>query len=78
MKNKNNNSKSELIKKLETEFSDLNTKIQNLGSSLKAGDKFIKKVGEEQYCLLEDQYKHMVNYRNVLGVRISLIRNANV
>ena len=52
MKNKNNNSKSELIKKLETEFSDLNTKIQNLGSSLKAGDKFIKKVGEEQYCLL--------------------------
>ena len=64
-----------LIEALETDFADLNRKYQHLrGALLKPY--FVKTVGEEQYDLLVDQANAMEQYRNILGVRIQLLKNS--
>jgi hypothetical protein len=66
---------STLISNLETEFADLNRKYQHLrGALLKPY--FVKTVGEEQFDLLVDQANAMEQYRNILGVRIQLLKNS--
>jgi hypothetical protein len=64
-----------LIAAMETDFADLNRKYQHLrGALLKPH--FVKTVGEEQYDLLVDQANAMEQYRNILGVRIQLLKNS--
>ena len=64
-----------LIVAMETDFADLNRKYQHLrGALLKPH--FVKTVGEEQYDLLVDQANAMEQYRNILGVRIQLLKNS--
>jgi predicted sulfurtransferase len=64
-----------LITAMETDFADLNRKYQHLrGALLKPH--FVKTVGEEQYDLLVDQANAMEQYRNILGVRIQLLKNS--
>ena len=65
---------TEIIAKLEEEFKYVNDNIKKLKSSLEMGEKFLKKVGEEQMELLCEQYEAMVSYRNVLAIRIQLLR----
>ena len=66
---------STLISNLETDFADLNRKYQHLrGALLKPH--FVKTVGEEQFDLLVDQANAMEQYRNILGVRIQLLKNS--
>lgn len=66
---------SNLISNLESDFADLNRKYQHLrGALLKPH--FVKTVGEEQYDLLVDQANAMEQYRNILGVRIQLLKNS--
>lgn len=72
---KNKNSVTpELIEKLENEFYELATKIEKLDSALSKGESFAKQVGEEQYNLLVDQIEAMITYRNILSVRIMLLK----
>lgn len=66
---------STLISNLETEFADLNRKYQHLRGAL-VKPYFVKTVGEEQYDLLVDQANAMEQYRNILGVRIQLLKNS--
>ena len=66
---------STLISKLETEFADLNLKYQHLRVAL-LKPHFVKTVGEEQFDLLVDQANAMEQYRNILGVRIQLLKNS--
>jgi hypothetical protein len=64
-----------LITALESDFADLNRKYQHLrGALLKPY--FVKTVGAEQYDLLVDQANAMEQYRNILGVRIQLLKNS--
>ena len=64
-----------LIAAMETDFADLNRKYQHLrGALLKPY--FVKTVGGEQYDLLVDQANAMEQYRNILGVRIQLLKNS--
>ena len=64
-----------LIAAMETDFADLNRKYQHLrGALLKPH--FVKTVGGEQYDLLVDQANAMEQYRNILGVRIQLLKNS--
>ena len=64
-----------LIAAMETDFADLNRKYQHLrGALLKPH--FVNTVGEEQYDLLVDQANAMEQYRNILGVRIQLLKNS--
>lgn len=67
---------SEIITRLEEEFDEVAGRLERLTSSLNTGDKFIKKVGEEQYNLLVDQHNAMMDYRNILAVRISLLKRS--
>lgn len=72
----NNDVKNEeIIEKLENEFKFVNGNVQRLQAAFKQGDKFLKKVGYEQADLLVDQLEAMVTYRNVLAVRIQLLKN---
>lgn len=64
----------ELILRLEEEFDEVAGRLERLTSALSTGDKFIKKVGEEQYNLLVDQHNAMMDYRNILAIRISLLK----
>lgn len=64
-----------LIAALETDFADLNRKYQHLRGAL-IKPYFVKTVGEEQYDLLVDQANAMEQYRNILGVRIQLLKNS--
>ena len=66
---------STLISNLETEFADLNRKYQHLRGAL-VKPYFVKTVGEEQFDLLVNQANAMEQYRNILGVRIQLLKNS--
>ena len=63
-----------LIAALETDFADLNRKYQRLRGAL-VKPYFVKTVGEEQFDLLVNQANAMEQYRNILGVRIQLLKN---
>ena len=65
----------DLINKLETEFADLNCKYQHLRVAL-VKPNFVKTVGAEQYDLLVEQANAMEQYRNILAVRIQLLKNS--
>ena len=64
----------EVIEDLESQFDEVAGRIERLSACLSSGEKFAKKVGEEQYNLLVDQYEAMVTYRNILSVRICLLK----
>ena len=70
-------STAEVIVALEVEFDEIAGRVERLNAALNLGDTFIKKVGEEQYGLLCEQFSHMREYRDVLAVRLSLLRRAN-
>lgn len=70
-------STAEVIVALEVEFDEIAGRVERLNAALNLGDTFIKKVGEEQYGLLCEQFKFMREYRDVLAVRLSLLRRAN-
>lgn len=72
--NKNTCDNSELIAKLETEFNEVADRFERLDASLSQGDKFAKKVGYEQANLLFEQYDAMKEYRNILAIRIALLK----
>lgn len=59
---------------LEREFEDLNTKYVALSKALAKGDSFRKQVGDEQYGLLIQQKNAMEAYRNILAIRIQLLK----
>ena len=67
---------SEVIAKLEEEFKYVNGNVKRLTAAIALGDKFVKKVGEEQAGLLCDQLDAMKTYRNILAIRISLLKDA--
>ena len=69
---KSNN--AEIIASLEAEFKQHTDIMARQLSSLKAGDKFIKKVGEQQYNLIAEEYEARSALRNKLAVRIQLLR----
>ena len=70
-------STAEVIVALEVEFDEIAGRVERLNAALNLGDTFIKKVGEEQYSLLCDQFNFMREYRDILAVRLSLLRRAN-
>lgn len=72
--NKNTCDNSELIAKLEAEFNEVADRFERLDASLSQGDKFAKKVGYEQANLLCEQYDAMKEYRNILAIRIALLK----
>lgn len=64
----------EIVNRLEEEFDEVAGRIERLEAALDTGNKFVKKVGEEQFNLLVDQHSSMVEYRNILAIRISLLK----
>lgn len=70
-------STAEVIVALEVEFDEIAGRVERLNAALNSGDTFIKKVGEEQYGLLCEQFNFMREYRDILAVRLSLLRRAN-
>lgn len=70
-------STAEVISALEVEFDEIAGRVERLNVALNLGDTFIKKVGEEQYGLLCDQFNFMREYRDILAVRLSLLCRAN-
>lgn len=72
--NKTTCDNSELIAKLEAEFNEVADRFERLEDALSQGDKFAKKVGYEQANLLCDQHDAMKQYRNILAIRIALLK----
>lgn len=70
-------STAEVIVALEVEFDEIAGRVERLNAALNLGDTLIKKVGEEQYGLLCEQFGFMRDYRDTLAVRLSLLRRAN-
>ena len=66
--------KEERVARLEAEFADLQTKYVALSKALAKGASFRKQVGDEQYDLLIQQKNAMEAYRNILAVRIQLLK----
>lgn len=64
----------DFIGRMEQEFKEVNERYTKLHDSLMSGEKFLKKVGEEQYTLLVDQAEAMEKYRNTLAIRIMLLK----
>lgn len=74
-KNKDNDLASLVdVARLETEFEDLNKKYVDLTKALAKGASFRKQVGDEQYDLLVQQKNAMEAYRNILAIRIQLLK----
>lgn len=74
-KNKDNDLASLVdVARLETEFEDLNKKYVDLTKALAKGASFRKQVGNEQYDLLIQQKNAMEAYRNILAIRIQLLK----
>ena len=74
-KNKDNDLASLVdVARLETEFEDLNKKYVDLTKALAKGASFRKQVGDEQYDLLIQQKNAMEAYRNILAIRIQLLK----
>lgn len=65
----------ELINKLDGEFTEVKGRLDRLNAALAKGEDFRKKVGEDQYDLLCKQQLAMTSYRNILAIRIELLRH---
>lgn len=65
----------ELINKLDDEFAEVKGRLDRLNAALAKGDEFRKKVGDDQYDLLCKQQLAMTSYRNILAIRIELLRH---
>ena len=65
---------AELISNLEAEFKHHSEIMARQMSALKAGDKFVKKVGEQQYNLIAEEYEAREALRTKLAMRIQLLR----
>lgn len=65
----------ELINKLDDEFTEVKGRLDRLNAALAKGEDFRKKVGEDQYDLLCKQQLAMTSYRNILAIRIELLRH---
>ncbi len=65
---------TEVIARLEAEFAEVADRFEKLHAFLEQSEKFIKKVGEEQINLMIDQHNAMETYRNILAVRIALLK----
>ena len=48
--------------------------LKKLEVALEQGEKFAKKVGYEQANLMIDQREAMEHYRNILAIRIALLK----
>lgn len=66
--------KEDIINELEADFAELAEKYNSIAKALAKGASFRKKVGEEQYNLLIQQKNAMEAYRNILAVRIQLLK----
>ena len=66
--------KEEHVARLETDFADLQAKYVALSKALAKGASFRKQVGDEQYDLIIQQKNAMEAYRNILAVRIQLLK----
>ena len=67
----------DVIGELEFEFDSIADRIERLDAALKRGDAFIKQVGDEQFQLLTKQFSSMREYRDILAIRLELLRRAN-
>lgn len=67
----------DVIGELEFEFDSIADRVERLDAALKRGDAFIKQVGDVQYLLLTEQFSYMREYRDVLAIRLELLRRAN-
>ena len=65
---------SEIIERLEQEFNEVADRFEKLEVALEQGEKFAKKVGYEQANLMIDQREAMEHYRNILAIRIALLK----
>ena len=65
---------TEVIARLEAEFAEVADRFEKLHAFLGHGEKSVKKVGEEQMSLMIDQHDAMETYRNILAVRIALLK----
>lgn len=65
------------ITALEIEFDEVADRYESLNAALNRGEAFIKQVGDEQYQLMVKQLNAMRDYRDLLAVRLSLLRRAN-
>lgn len=65
---------AEIIERLEQEFNEVADRFEALDAALEQGEKFAKKVGYEQANLMIDQREAMEHYRNILAVRIALLK----
>ena len=65
---------SEIIERLEQEFNEVADRFEKLDAALEQGKKFAKKVGYEQANLMIDQREAMEHYRNILAIRIALLK----
>lgn len=65
---------AENIELLEQEFNEVAERFEKLDAELDQGEKLAKKVGYEQANLMVDQREAMEHYRNILAVRIALLK----
>ena len=77
VKRYNIKSLAEDITALEIEFDEVADRYESLDATLKRGDALLKQVGDSQYLLMVEQLNAMRDYRDILAVRLSLLRRAN-
>ena len=65
---------AENIELLEQEFNEVAERFEKIDAELDQGEKLAKKVGYEQANLMVDQREAMEHYRNILAVRIALLK----
>lgn len=63
----------DILTEIYKELSELNSKCNNLSAFL--GSEFFKTLVPEHAGLLQRQYHHMYEYKNILEQRIALLRN---
>ena len=68
---------SEVIRDLEIEFDAVAGNVEKLEADLYRDDGFVRGIGEEQYNLMVSQLAAMVEYRDTLGTRLSLLWRKN-
>lgn len=65
-----------VITSLEIEFDEIAGRVERLDAALNRKG-FIEQVGEEQSSLLSQQYIKMRDYRDLLAIRLCLLRRVN-
>lgn len=67
---------AEVIVDLEVEFDDVAGKVERLDAALD-NDSFCDSIGQEHTNLLIQQRNAMMEYRDILGIRLALLRRKN-